>query len=202
MSAQPQSRLTPEQYLEIERAAEFRHEYYEGQMYAMSGGTHQHALVIANTLAALWIQLRDKPCSVSPTELRVRISARHYTYPDIVVVCGEPKYVDNQLDTLINPTLLIEVLSPSTEGYDRGLKARQYRTIESLGEYAFVTPSEARVEIFRRQPSGDWLLSESAGLDAHCRFDSIGCSVALADIYAKVTFPPEEPTPPGSTSLP
>jgi len=77
MSAQPQSRLTPEQYLEIERAAEFRHEYYEGQMYAMSGGTHQHALVIANTLAALWIQLRDKPCSVSPTELRVRISARH-----------------------------------------------------------------------------------------------------------------------------
>jgi len=114
------------------------------------------------------------------------------------VVCGEPKYVDNQLDTLTNPILLIEVLSPSTESYDRGLKARQYRAIESLQEYALVAQSEPRVEIFRRQPSGDWLLSESAGLDAACRFDSVQCAVPLSEIYDKVTFGADEPSPPSA----
>jgi Uma2 family endonuclease len=188
--------LSPEQYLEIERAAEFRHEYYNGQMYAMSGATHRHTLINGNIVAALVVGLRKRPCIVSPVDLRVRVSARHYTYPDITVVCGESKYVDNQLDTLINPVLLIEVLSPSTESYDRGLKARQYRSIESLQEYALVAQSEPRVEIFRRQASGDWLLSESAGLDAACRFDSVGCSIPLAEIYDKVTFEPDEPTPP------
>ena len=189
MSAQPQPRLTPEQYLQIERAAEFRHEYYAGQMYAMSGGSHPHALIIMNLGAELRSALKKTRCLVSPTELRVRVARDGlYTYPDIVVVCGDPLYADDHVDTLLNPTLLIEVLSPSTEAHDRGFKSVQYRKLESLQEYAWVAQDEARIEVFRRQPEGQWLLSEAVGLGAACRFESVGCNVALADVYDKVTI--------------
>src|SRR5712692_7135469 len=155
MSAQPQPRLTPEQYLEIERAAEFRNEYYNGRMYAMSGGSHPHAIVIGNLAFALRSGLGKRPCLVTTSDLRVRVApAGLYTYPDVVVVCGEPRYADNQIDTLLNPMLLIEMLSPSTEAYDRGFKSAQYRTIESLQEYALVSQAEPRVEVFRRQDGG------------------------------------------------
>jgi Uma2 family endonuclease len=111
-----------------------------------------------------------------------------YTYPDLVVVRGEPKFADGRTDTLLNPTLAIEVLSPSTESYDRGFKSAQYRRIESLEEYALVSQTEARVEVFRRQPGGHWLLTEWVGMDASCKFDSVGASVPLAEIYDKVSF--------------
>jgi Uma2 family endonuclease len=111
-----------------------------------------------------------------------------YTYPDIVVVCGELRYVDNRRDTITNPTLIIEVLSPGTEAYDRGLKFAQYRKIESLQEYGLVSQAEERVEVFRRQPNGQWLFSDFVGLDATCVFESIGCRVSLAEIYDKVTL--------------
>ncbi len=121
--------------------------------------------------------------------MRVRVSKTGlYTYPDIVVVCGEPRFVDGLADTLLNPILIIEVLSPSTEAYDRGFKFAQYRTLESLQEYALVSQSEPLVEIFRRQLSGDWLFSVSTGMEAVCRFDSVNCTVAMKDIYDKVTF--------------
>jgi Uma2 family endonuclease len=189
MSAQPQPRLTPEQYLEIERAAEFRSEYYNGRMYAMSGGTHPHAIVIGNLGSELRIALKKGSCVVTTSDMRVRVSKTGlYTYPDIVVVCDPPQYGDGRHDTVLNPTLIVEVLSPSTEAYDRGFKFAQYRTLEPLQEYGLVSQSEPRVEIFRRQPSGDWLLSESAGMDAVCRFDSVGCTIAVKDIYDKVTF--------------
>jgi len=135
MSAQPQPRLTPEQYLEIERAAQFRSEYYNGRMYAMSGGTHMHALIIGNLARELGNSLKKRPYLVTTSDLRVLVQRGGlYTYPDIVVACGDPRYEDNRLDTLLNPILLVEVLSPSTEAYDRGFKSRQYRTIESLQE--------------------------------------------------------------------
>ena len=189
MSAQPQPRLTPEQYLEIERAAEFRSEYYNGRMYAMSGGTHPHAIVIGNLARELGNALKKGPCVVTTSDMRVRVGKTGlYTYPDIVVVFDPPQFGDGQHDTLLNPGLIVEVLSPSTEAYDRGFKFAQYRTLESLREYALVSPSEPRAEIFRRQPSGDWLLSESAGVDAVCRFDSVCCTIAVKDIYDKVTF--------------
>jgi Uma2 family endonuclease len=195
MSAQPQPRLTPEQYLEIERAAEIRSEFYGGRMYAMSGGTHTHALVIGNVSGELRAALKDGPCLVTPSDLRVRVAPDGlYTYPDIVVVCAEPRYVDGHRDTLLNPVLIVEVLSPSTEGYDRGFKAAQFRNIESLQEYALVSQSEPRVEVLRRQASGDWLLSDSVGLESVCRFESVGVSLPLSAIYSKVAFDLEGPS--------
>jgi Uma2 family endonuclease len=197
MSAQPQARLTPEQYLEIERASEFRSEYYNGRLYAMSGGSYNHVRIIGNLAFELRNALRQRPCEVTTSDLRLRVSPNGlYTYPDVTVVCGEPKFADDQKDTLLNPVFIAEVLSPSTEAYDRGFKSVQYRKLESLQEYALVSQAEPRVEVFRRQPGGDWLLSEAAGLDAACGFDSLGCRIALADIYGKVTFDAADLIPP------
>ncbi len=194
MSAQPQPRLTPEQYLESERAAEFRSEYYCGQIFAMAGGSYQHFQIIGNVTGELHAALKKRPCSVGSNDLRLRVSPQGlYTYPDVVVICGDPRFADNQQDTLLNPTLIVEVLSPSTEGYDRGFKFAQYRTVESLEEYVLVAQAEPRVEVFRRQRDRHWLLSEAYGLESTCRFDSLDCSLALADIYDKVTFPPGGP---------
>jgi len=201
MSAQPQPRLTPAQYLEIERAAETRSEYYKGRMYAMSGASYRHVMIISSLSRHLQNALEGGPCSVGTNDLRIRVSPDGlYTYPDVVVICGDPRFADNSADTVLNPTLIVEVLSPSTEAYDRGFKFAQYRTLESLQEYALVSQSEPRVEIFRRQPSGDWLLSESAGMEAACRFDSVSCRVAVKDIYDKVTLggdaaPADRPSP-------
>jgi Uma2 family endonuclease len=193
MSAHAQPHLTPEEYLEIERAAEFKSEYFNGRMYAMSGGSYPHVRIIGNLTGELHAALRKGPCAVNPNDLRLRVSLGGlYTYPDVTVVCGEPKFADGRKDTLLNPAVIIEVLSPSTEAYDRGFKSTQYRTIESLQEYALVSQNEPRAELYRRQAGGGWLLTESAGLDSSIRFDSIGCQIALADIYEKVTFNPEE----------
>jgi Uma2 family endonuclease len=189
MSASPHPRLTEDEYLRIERAAEFKSEFYDGRMYAMSGGSSAHALIIPNLAAELRNALKQKPCTVYVTELRLRVVPRgSYTYPDVTVVCGPPAFADNQKDTLLNPTLIVEVLSPSTEAHDRGLKFAQYRQIESLQEYGLVSQSEPRVEIFRRQPSGDWLLSEFIGLDATCSFHSVDCRISLSEIYFQVVF--------------
>jgi Uma2 family endonuclease len=189
MSAQPQPHLTPEQYLELDRASEFRNEYFNGRMWAMSGGSYRHAMIIARLSRALGNALDGRACGVTSSDVRVCVSADGlYTYPDIVVVSGDPRFADGRSDTLLNPTLVIEVLSPSTEAYDRGFKSAQYRRVESLEEYALVWQTEPRVEVFRRQPGGHWLLSESIGMDAVCPFDSVGASVALAEIYDKIAF--------------
>ena len=193
MSAQPHPSLTPEEYLRIERAAEFKSEYYDGRMYAMSGGSYPHAKIILNLASDLRQALRSKGCSVTTSDVRLRVSPRRfYTYPDIAVVCGAPQFADDQTDTLLNSALLVEVLSPSTEAHDRGFKFAQYRQLESLREYALVSQTEPRVEIFRRQAPGEWLLSEVSGLDATCRFDSVDCQVALAEIYYNVSFGTED----------
>jgi Uma2 family endonuclease len=189
MSAQAQPPISPEQYLEIERAAEFRSEYYNGRMYAMSGGTYVHAFVMANLIRELGVALRKGPFSVLTSDLRVRVSPGGlYTYPDVIVICGEPRFADDQKDTLLNPSFVVEILSPSTEAYDRGFKSSQYRTIPSLQEYALVSQVEPRVEVYRRGAPGEWLLSEFVGLDAVCHLASLGCQVPLTDIYEKVTF--------------
>jgi len=188
MAAHPE-RLTPEQYLEIDRAAQIRNEYFNGRMYATSGGSHRHAIIIANLLSALMSVLKGGPCIVTASDVRVHVAPGGlHTYPDVVVICSKPEYADIHLDTLLNPALLVEVLSPTTEAYDRGFKSAQYRTIESLQEYALVSQAEPRVEIYRRQESGQWLLSESVGLEAAARFESVDASAALSDVYDKVTF--------------
>lgn len=181
--------MTPEQYLEIERAAEFRSEFYAGRMHAMSGGSFQHVIITGNVAVTLSTRLQDRPCVVATNDFRVRVSPEGlYAYPDIVVVCGEPKFADSVTDTLLNPILLIEVLSPSTEAYDRGFKSAQYRMLESLQEYALVSQAEPRVEVFRRQTGGHWLLSEFVGLEGVCVFESVEASVALSKVYDKVSF--------------
>jgi Uma2 family endonuclease len=206
MAAHPQPRLTPDQYLAIERAADFKSEYYDGYLYAMSGASFRHGVIVGNLSRRLGNQLEGKPCSAIPGDLRVKgFRQRSYMYPDLVVVCGKPEFIDGEHDTLVNPTLLIEVLSKSTESHDRSLKMRRYFEIESLQEYALVSQAEARVEIYRRQSAGSWLLTEFVGLESACRFASIDCQVAdcqvpLADIYDKVEFDPSEALPPGQSS--
>jgi len=186
------SRLTPEEYLEIERAAEFRHEYYDGQMYEKPGGSYSHAVIIGNFSCWLQNALDGRPYHVLTSDMRLRVApAGLYCYPDVVIVCDPPVLADRHQDTLENPVVLAEVLSPSTEAYDRGFKSSQYRKIESLQEYALISQDEARVEVYRRQSSGDWLLSEYEGPKAVCRLASLDCQVALAAIYAKVTLPNE-----------
>ena len=138
---------------------------------------------------ALGREFRERSCSIVNCDLRLRVSREGlHTYSDVVAICGEPRFADDQEDTLLNPTLVAEVLSPSTEAYDRGFKSSLYRTIPSLQEYALVSQVEPRVEVFRRQAAGNWLLSEFAGMDAICALDSLECTIPLADIYENVTF--------------
>lgn len=188
MIASPQTRITPEQYLEVERASECRSEYYNGYVYAMSGASLPHFVITGNVTHELRLKLGGR-CIVGSTDMKIRVSPQGlYAYPDVIVICGEPKLADRRNDILLNPTVIIEVLSPSTEAYDRGFKFHQYQLVESLQEYGLVSQTEARVEIFRRQPNGEWLLAESLGLDAVCHFKSIACEIALSAIYLKVDF--------------
>jgi Uma2 family endonuclease len=196
MSALPKPlRMTEAEYLEFERASETKHEYIGGEVFAMTGASRHHNLITGATYASLFLQLRGRPCEVYPGDMRVQVRASGlYTYPDIGVVCGEAQLADTHLDTLINPLLIVEVLSPSTELYDRGRKFQYYRHIESLREYVLIAQDAPRIERFVRQ--GDvWQFSDAVGLDASLELPSIGCTLALADVYEQVTFEAEE-TPP------
>jgi Uma2 family endonuclease len=183
MSAHPH-RLTPEEYLALDRAAEIRSEYYNGQMYAMAGGSLNHA----NTTRMVGNMLEDRACLVVSNDVRVRVQTRFYAYPDIVVICGEPQFTDNRTDTISNPTVIFEVLSRSTERYDRVFRCHEYRTIPGLREYVLISQFEPRIEVFRPQPREDWQFTEFAGLDATCRLESLGCDLPLSRVYRNVTF--------------
>src|SRR4051812_39435033 len=150
--------LTAEQYLAIERKSEVKHEFYRGEMFAMAGASRAHNLIAFNFAVALGNQLADRPCEAYVGDMRVRIeSTGLYTYPDIVVVCGEPKFLDGESDTLLNPTLIVEVLSPATENYDRSRKFAHYRSIPSLREY--ITIAQDRVWVERHvKRDGEWSL--------------------------------------------
>jgi Uma2 family endonuclease len=189
MSTQPKTFLTPEQYLEIERKAEYKSEYYEGEMFAMAGAREAHNLVAGNLYASAHRQLRGHPCRTYSNDMRVRVSASGlYTYPDVVVVCDEPRFLDEQRDTLLNPTLVVEVLSPTTEAYDRGRKFEHYRSLESLKEYLLIASARVGAELFARQPSGQWLLTAATRPENAIELQSGACRIALADIYEKVEF--------------
>lgn len=177
--------LTPAEYLALERASETRSEYIGGRMYAMSGGSRRHSFIAGNLYAEIKQQLRGRPCEVHINEMRVKVAPTGmYTYPDVVAVCGEPQFEDSAVDTLLNPTVIIEVLSPSTEAYDRGEKFAHYRRLDSLREYVLVAQDKIRIEHYRRD--GDrWIFTEvSDTLD----LPSIDCHVSVAAIYEKVTF--------------
>jgi Uma2 family endonuclease len=189
MSSQPTTYLTPEEYLAIERQAEYKNEYVDGEIVAMTGVSRKHNLIVVNITREISQQLKGRPCEGYSGDMRVKVpSTRLYTYPDVVVVCGEPQFEDDYIDTLLNPTVIIEVLSESTELYDRGKKFGLYRTIESLAEYILVAQDERRIEQFVRQPDERWLLSEYRSLEDTVEMASIQCSLELQEVYDKVAF--------------
>lgn len=188
MSTQPKTFLTPDQYLEIERAAEFKSEYLDGEMFAMAGAREAHNLVVMNVLGELREQLRSRPCRPYPSDMRVRVNARLYTYPDVTVVCGDPQFLDERRDTLLNPGLIVEVLSPSTEAYDRGRKFEHYKSLPSFREYLLLASDRMHADLCIRQPDDRWLLTSADAPDETLTLDSVGVRLRLADLYEKVEF--------------
>ncbi|MGD1068703.1 MAG: Uma2 family endonuclease [Bryobacteraceae bacterium] len=183
MSAQAIPFLTPEQYLEIDRAAERRSEYLDGHIYAMAGGSRTHSYLAVAIAAELRQALRNRGCEVGNSDLRVRVSERGpYFYPDAVVSGGDAETAGDD-DIALNPTLIVEVLSKSTEAFDRGDKFAWYRKIESLREYVLISQTSPRVETFVRSEQGGWTFTEFAGPEAICRFASVDCSIPVAAIY-------------------
>jgi Uma2 family endonuclease len=189
MSTLAKSFLTPEEYLKIERQAEYKSEYFAGEMFAMAGAVEQHNLICLNIYGLLHQQLRQRPCRAYPSEMRVRVSDTGlYTYPDVTALCGEPKFLDDRRDTLLNPGLIVEVLSPTTEAYDRGRKFEHYRSIQSLAEYLLVSSDRVHADLYRRQPDGLWVLSSAGEPGDTVELPSIACRLLLADVYEKVDF--------------
>lgn len=180
-------RVSPEEYLVRERAAEYKSEYVDGEVRAMTGASRKHGRVAMNIGASLYAQLRGGPCETFMSDMRVRAAHRRdYFYPDVVVVCGKSEVEDEYEDTILNPTLIVEVLSPSTEARDHTEKWEYYRKLPSLRDYLLVAQDRPRVERYTRQAEGLWLFSETEELDAILQLDSIGCTLALKDIYDRV----------------
>ncbi len=194
MSAMPKTKLTATEYLAIERRAEFKSEFFAGEMFAMAGASSRHVFIASNLGLRLANALLGGRCRVGLSDLRILVDRTGlYTYPDIVVVCGPGEFDSNDSDTLVNPTAIIEVLSPSTEKYDRGAKFRNYKQIPSLKEYILVAQDEALIDRYIRQADGSWALVSFVGLDDTLVFTSVQASVPLAEVYAGIAF--EEPTP-------
>lgn len=188
MSSQPKTRLTAPEYLALEREAEYKSEYYKGEVFAFAGASLRHNLIAANFLATTHSQLRGGPCSAFSSDMRITIpQTPHFAYADVVVVCGQPQLDDDFKDNLLNPIVIIEVLSPSTERYDRGTKFESYQRIPSLMEYVLVSQERPRVEQFLRQTDGRWLYSETSA-QGTIKLTSIDCELSLNDIYDKVEF--------------
>ena len=191
-------RYTPEEYLELERAADYKSEYIDGEIYAMIGGSEEHNFITGNIFAALHTQLQDRPCRAYVNDMRVRVSgADMYTYPDVAAVCGPRLFAEGRRDTLLNPTVIVEVLSPSTEAYDRGYKFAYYRRLESLTDYVLVAQDRIWVEHHGLR-NGIWqLVTEASDLGDSVHLAAIDCTLTLAEIYRKVEFPDPPPAPPG-----
>lgn len=190
---------SPDEYLAFERDAEARHEYLDGQVYAMAGESPEHGAICTNISGELYSQLRGGPCQVFSKDMKVRSGPAHgqttkgsFSYPDLVVVCGGLKFLDEHRDVLLNPTVIVEVLSPATEAFDRGEKWARYQTwLPELSDYVLVSQTKPQVEHFHRHAGGEWLYSLMNGLEDSLRLTSIGCSLRLADVYDRVIFPAE-----------
>jgi Uma2 family endonuclease len=189
MSTQPKTFLTPEQYLEIERKAEFKSEYYNGEMFAMAGGSPRHAFIIANIMYELVGQLKGRPSRVASSQLRLRVlPSGLYTYPDVMVICGGLQYADDRKDTVVNPVVIIEVLSESTRDYDRGQKFEFCRGLSSLREYVTIAQTAPHIEHWTRQEVDTGVLSEFNDLNQAIHLASINCVLKLSDVYDKVDW--------------
>ena len=185
---------TPQEYLAVERVAEFRHEYLDGEIFAMAGASKRHNRISVNAIHLIETQIRDRDCSVYGSDMRIRIPHTNlYTYPDVVGICGPEEFEDDTEDNLLNPALIVEVLSKSTEAYDRGAKFESYQTIESLREYVLITQEPFRVEQFVRKDTNVWTYFEFRKPDDVVKLNSINCELSLKDIYHKIQqkFPKE-----------
>jgi Uma2 family endonuclease len=197
MSIAPQRRYTEAEYLAIERDLETKHEFYRGEIFAMSGASRQHNRITVNVSAILHEQLKNRNCEHYTNDMRVKVeSTTLYTYPDVVITCHEPRFLDKEVDTLLNPQVIIEVLSDSTEKYDRGKKFELYRHISTLREYILVSQDHAHIDRFALNEQGQWVLNDATGLEASIELTAIACRLPLAEVYAKVEFEPTpEPSP-------
>jgi len=189
--AQNVARLDEAEYLRLERQADYRSEFFDGEMIAMAGGTRQHSLIGANVVGEMRAQLTATNCVTYNSELKVKIEATGlFVYPDVSIVCGEQRFLDQEQDVLLNPTMIVEVLSDSTEAYDRGKKFEHYRQIPSLRAYLLVSQKEPIVEMFYLHSTGEWSLKEAAGMNGKLELPAFGIVVRLAEVYARVQFPP------------
>jgi len=187
MASHPKNYLTPEEYLEMERKVDRKNEYFNGEIFAIGGASPRQVLIVTNVVSELRAQLKNRPCTVYSTDLRVRVSRTGlHTYPDVIVVCGAPQFADDHKDTLLNPTLIVEVFSKSTKDYDRGEKFEQYRAIESFKEYVLIAQDKHHAEHFLRQSDNTWLFSETNQLEDAIELNSIGCNLKLTEAYDKI----------------
>src|SRR5213594_1853290 len=182
--------LTPQEYLALERAAEIKSEFVDGEMFAMAGGTRQHSRIKVKLIGALERRLSGSSCQVFDSDMRVKVEATGlYTYPDVHVACENLQFEDEREDTLLNPKIIVEVLSDSTASWDRGKKFWHYRRLESLHEYVLVSQDAPLVEHYTRQPDGNWLLEVLEGAERILQLTSIPCAVPPAEIFES-TAPP------------
>jgi Uma2 family endonuclease len=193
MASDPHRRLTIPEYLACERQAETKNDYVDGEVFAMAGASRAHNLIAGNVFGEIRNQIRGRACEAYTENMRVRTPDDLFTYPDVAVVCGEPRFDDSELDTLLNPILIVEVLSQSTEAYDRGIKSERYRSIPSLAEYVLVAQERVHVEHLLRQGTDRWLLEELSDLGRTLELPAIGCRLPLSDVYERV-FPAQTDT--------
>jgi len=197
MSALAKPIITTADYLALERAAATKSEFCDGEIFAMAGTSKNHARIVMNFSRELSNLLKGRKCEPFANNLRVKVEASGlYTYPDLLVVCDDAQFEDAHLDTLLNPTLIIEVLSDSTEQYDRVKKFDFYRALPSLQEYVLVSQAAPRVEQFLRTPEAEWIYRVATDPAASVQFPSIDCQIAISEIYDRVEFPPDLTAPP------
>lgn len=182
----PKTIITEEEFLEQERKAEYKSEFYKGEIFAMAGATKEHNKIVASVISEIGAHLKDKSCSFFPSDLRLHnFENGLYTYPDVTIVCGEEKYLDDKFDTLTNPTVIFEVLSPATENYDRGIKFKLYRSISSLQNYVVVSSTEYTAEVYTRN-NDKWVLSTANDKEGALYISAIDYTMKLSDIYAQI----------------
>lgn len=181
-------RMTVDEYIDFEKTSDSKHEYLDGYIYAMAGGSENHSLISANVLASLHGQRRKHNCAVHTSDMRVQISESKYTYPDLTVICGEAHFKDSARLSIVNPTIIIEILSPSSEAYDRGDKFENYRKLASLQHYILISQDKPRIEGFMRQDSGLWTFSDAIGLDKIFKIETGDFTLSLAEVYADIEF--------------
>ncbi len=201
MQAQEQQHISPAEYLTGERTADIRHEYFAGEIFAMAGASREHNQIATNIVRVLANQLLEKQCSVFASDMKVKIKKKEkYTYPDIVVACEQEEYEDEHHDVLLNPVVIIEILSNSTEAYDRGDKFSHYQNIPSLTEYILISQHSFKIERFTRQPNHSWLYTIYQKKEDLTLIEVIDCELPLAEVYRKVQFSKgtmrRTPTPP------